>query len=115
MGLKVIHSKVPSSGFSIVKTIKTAFSKAWEKTPQPVGPLKMRRRSTSRESRVSTRTRVASLEKIEQTGSIKIKKRVADNKPGYTVESRSGSRSESRSGSKPGSRAGSRDRWESSS
>jgi len=55
-------------------------------------------------------TRVSSLEKIKQTGSITINKSLVDNKSGYTVESRSGSRPRSR----PGSRTGSINRWESS-
>ena len=52
--------------------MKTAFNKTWEKTPQSVGPPKTRRRSTSRENRASTRTKAASLEKMQQTDSIKI-------------------------------------------
>jgi len=62
------------SGFSIVKTIKSALNEAWEKTPQPMGPPSTRRRSTSRESRASIKTRAASLEKLDQTGSIKVNK-----------------------------------------
>jgi len=64
----------------------------------------IKRKSTSMESRASTKTREASL---ERTGSIKINKSLVDNKSGYTVEIRS----RSKSGSRPGSRAGSRDRW----
>ena len=65
---------------SIVKIIKTVFSEALEKTPQPVGLPRIRSRSTSRESRAPTRTRAASLEKMQQTGSIKINKPLIDNK-----------------------------------
>ena len=55
-------------------------------------------------------TRVSSLKKIKQTGSITINKSLVDNKSGYTVESRTGSRPRSR----PESRTGSINRWESS-
>ena len=100
------------SGSSIVKTMTSAFSEAWEQTPQPMGPPSTKRRRISRECKASTRTREASLEKIEWTGSIKIKKSLVDKKLGFTVESKSRSRSQNRSGSRPLNRAGSRDRWE---
>ncbi len=95
-----------------MKAMRSAFSEAWEKTSQPMSLPSTRGRSTSKERRASTRTRAASLEKIERTGSIKTNKSLIDNKSGYTVESRSISRSGSRLVSRPGSRAGSRDRWE---
>ena len=57
-----------------------------------MGHLSTRKRITSRENWASTRTRAASLEKIEQTGSIKINKSIVDNKSGYKVERRSVSR-----------------------
>jgi len=58
--------------------MKTVFSKTWEKSPQPVGPTKTRRRSTSRENRASTRTKASSLEKMQQTDSIKMNKSLFD-------------------------------------
>ena len=56
------------SGSSKVKTIKSALNEAWENTPKRMGPPSTRRRSRLRE------TRAASLEKLNQTGSIKINK-----------------------------------------
>jgi len=79
------------SGSSIVKTIKSALNEAWENTPQRLGPPSIRRRSRSRE------TRAASLEKLNQTGSIKINKSLCvDRKTLNSV----GNRSASRQGSK---------------
>ena len=79
------------SGSSIVKTIKSALNEAWENTPQRMGPPSSRRRSRSRE------TKAALLEKLNQTGSIKINKSLCvDRKTRYSVENRSASRQESR-------------------
>ena len=51
-----------------LKTLKAALKESWAQRPEPTAPL--RRRSKSRESSGSTRTRAASLERM-QTGSIK--------------------------------------------
>ena len=79
------------SGSSIVKTIKSALNEAWENTPQRMGPPPIRTRSRSRE------TRAASLEKLNQPGSIKINKSLCvDKKSRYSVGNRSASRQGSR-------------------
>jgi len=51
------------SGSSVMKTMRSTYSEAWEKTSQAMGPQSRRTRSTSRVSRASTRIRAASLEK----------------------------------------------------
>ena len=51
-----------------LKTLKSVIKETWAQRPETVAPL--RKRSVSRESTGSTRTRAASLEKL-QTGSIK--------------------------------------------
>lgn len=51
-----------------LKTLKAVLKEGWAQRPDTTAPL--RRRSTSRESTGSTRTRAATLERI-QTGSIK--------------------------------------------
>ena len=51
-----------------LKTLKAVLKESWAQRPEPTAPL--RRRSKSRKSSGSTRTRAASLERM-QTGSIK--------------------------------------------
>ena len=70
-----------------MKTTKSALYEAWENTPQRMGPPSIRTRSRSRE------TRAASLEKLNQPGSIKINKSLCvDQKTRYSVGNRSASR-----------------------
>ena len=88
---------------SISQTVRPVLDEAWAK--RSLGPP----RGPRSESRTSTRTRVASLEKMHRTGSIKINQSILS-KSGYSVE-RGRSRSESRSVSRPSRRTGSRDRW----
>ncbi len=79
------------SGSSIVKTIKSALNEAWENTPQRMGPPSIRTRSRSRE------TRAASLEKLNQPGSIKINKSLClDKRSRDSVANKSASRQGSR-------------------
>ena len=51
-----------------LKTLKAVLKESWAQMPEPTAPL--RKRSKSRESERSTKTRAASLERV-QTGSIK--------------------------------------------
>lgn len=87
--------------------IKARKSKAWnihsalkdslERRPQWVRPPRC---YTSWESLISTRTRAATLGKLQCTVSIKNNKSVVDSRSEFRVESRKGSRSKSRSGSR---------------
>ena len=88
---------------SITQSVGPTMNEAWGQ--RPFGPP---RRPRS-ESRTSTRTRAASLEKLQRTGSIKINQSIVT-KSVSRVENRR-SRSESRSESRSRSRVGSRDRW----
>ena len=88
---------------SITQSVKPTINEAWEH--RPLGPPRQPRS----ESRTSTRTRAASLEKLQRTGSIKINQSIIT-KSVSRVENRR-IRSESRSESRSRSRAGSRDRW----
>ena len=81
--------------------------KHWRKLFNQWDLRQKRRRSTSRESRASTRPKAVSLEKIDQTGSIKINKSSVDKMTRYAVENKLVSRQ--------GRRSGSRDKGESSS
>ena len=56
---------------SVGKAIRQVFKDAWMDKPRSTVPASLRRRSSSRESTASTRTRAASLEKLQGTGSIK--------------------------------------------
>ena len=82
---------------SVGKAIRQVLREAWQEKPKSTVPASFKRRSSSRDSMTSTRTRAASLEKL-QTGSIKI---------GGKTESR-----KSRSRSRSRDRAESRTRWE---
>ena len=69
-----------------LKSLKTVIMESWSQRPEPAGLL--RRRSTSRESTASTRTRAASLEKL-QTRSIKSRTSIVGK---YQVEQVAGSK-----------------------
>ena len=98
--LRKTGSRILGTMSSIAQTVQQGRNEAWEK--RPLGPP----RHPRSESRTSTRTRAASLEKLQRTGSIKINQSIIS-KSGYIVESR-----RSRSESSSRSRAGSRDKWE---
>ena len=74
-------SRILGTMSSIAQTVRPVINEAWEK--RPLGPPRHQRR----ESRTSTRTRAASLEKLQRTGSIKINQSIIS-KSGYRVESR---------------------------
>ena len=85
------------------RILSSIINEAWEQ--RPLGPPRQPRSV----SRTSTRTRAASLEKMQRTGSIKINQSIITKSVSRVEDRRS--RSESRSESRSRSRAGSRDRW----
>jgi len=76
-------SKISGKMFSIAQTVRPVLNEVWVK--RPLGPPGLPRSN----SRTSTRTRAASLEKLHRTGSIKINQSIISKWGNRVVKARS--------------------------